>query len=181
MHGKKQPKLIIKHLGRFYLIMKTNCLPMKRLDKLPRLLFVAIFIAIMVSCGQHSVNNPDHSSTTYGQKTDESLNANNKPQIYFQETEHNLGEIMEGEIITYGVKFSNTGNADLIISNVITSCGCTVGKFPQKPIKPGETGVIELTFDSSGETGYQNKTITVETNTLPNKVFLRLKATVKNS
>ena len=103
------------------------------------------------------------------------------PKIDFKENEHNFGEIESGEIITHAFKFTNTGGTDLIISNVITSCGCTISEFPAEPIKPGGSGYIKLTFDSKGRIGYQNKTATIETNSIPNKVFLRLKATIKNT
>ncbi len=111
----------------------------------------------------------------------ESLGTADMPKIYFEKTEHDFGEITAGEIVTFAFKFSNTGGADLLISNVITSCGCTVSEFPTNPIKPNDGGVIKITFDSRGRTGFQKKTVTIEANTLPNKVFIRIKATIKKS
>ena len=109
----------------------------------------------------------------------EAIYSDEPPKISFVENEHDFGEITEGEMITHIFKFSNSGGADLLISDVKTSCGCTVGDFPREPIKPDGTGVIKLTFDSRGQMGYQNKTATIETNTSPNRTFLRIKATVK--
>jgi hypothetical protein len=34
--------------------------------------------------------------------------------------------------------FTNTGNAPLIITNVLSTCGCTVPTKPNEPIMPGK-------------------------------------------
>ncbi len=45
-------------------------------------------------------------------------------------------------------EFTNTGDAPLIISKVNSSCGCTVPKKPEGPIIPGETGEIQVKYDT---------------------------------
>jgi hypothetical protein len=47
---------------------------------------------------------------------------------------------------TFVVK--NTGNKDLIIESANPTCGCTIGDYTKTPIKPGETGKIEGTFNA---------------------------------
>ncbi|MCO5266262.1 MAG: DUF1573 domain-containing protein [Lentimicrobium sp.] len=59
-----------------------------------------------------------------------------------------------------------------------SSCGCTVPDFPKTPIKPGESHKIDVKFDSEGRRGYQNKTITIVSNTQPNTQVIRIKAEV---
>lgn len=59
-------------------------------------------------------------------------------------------------------EFTNTGNAPLIISNVLSTCGCTVPTKPDAPIMPGKTGKIEVKY--SMIPGPIRKTITVESN-----------------
>jgi hypothetical protein len=59
-------------------------------------------------------------------------------------------------------EFTNTGNAPLIISNVLSTCGCTVPTKPEEPIMPGKTGKIEVKY--SMIPGPIRKTITVESN-----------------
>jgi hypothetical protein len=100
------------------------------------------------------------------------------PEFQFNVEEHDFGKVIEGEIVTYAFKFTNVGKADLLISSVSTSCGCTVSKFPKDPIRPGEEGYVEATFNSEGRGGFQNKTITVVANTQPNHRTLRIKAQV---
>ena len=59
-------------------------------------------------------------------------------------------------------EFTNTGTAPLIISNVLSTCGCTVPTKPNAPIMPGKTGKIEVKY--SMIPGPIRKTITVESN-----------------
>lgn len=153
---------------------------MKGFKHLISLLLLGLFASILYCCNQSENGNQSTTEVKSG-LPNESLGTADMPKIYFKENEHDFGEIVEGEKITYGFKFSNTGGSDLIINNVIASCGCTATEFPKDPIKPGENGVIKITFDSRGQTGYQKKTITIEANTLPEKVFVRIKAVVKNS
>ncbi len=99
-------------------------------------------------------------------------------QITFTNIEHDFGRLIQGEKVVHIFKFKNSGNADLIVSQVSASCGCTASKFTKDPLKPGEEGKIEVTFDSNGQRGIQNKTITVISNGLPQTTVLRLKAQV---
>jgi Protein of unknown function (DUF1573) len=59
-------------------------------------------------------------------------------------------------------EFTNTGNAPLIISNVQSTCGCTVPTKPTEPIMPGKTGKIDIKYNMNP--GPIRKTITVESN-----------------
>lgn len=59
-------------------------------------------------------------------------------------------------------EFKNTGNAPLIISNVQSTCGCTVPSFPKDPVMPGKTGKIDVKYNMTP--GPIRKTITVESN-----------------
>jgi len=80
----------------------------------------------------------------------------------------------ESEVIDYGkielksdgmrvFKFTNTGKSPLIISNIKSSCGCTVPKAPEEPIMPGKQGTIEVKYDTNRPGGF-SKMITVYSN-----------------
>jgi len=76
-------------------------------------------------------------------------------------------------------EFKNTGNAPLIISNVQSTCGCTVPSFPKEPILPGKTGKIDVKYNMGP--GAIRKTITVESNAVNyegGKVPLKIKGEV---
>jgi hypothetical protein len=102
----------------------------------------------------------------------------NLPILRFEETEHDFTRIIEGQTVSFGFKFKNTGKTDLVIADVSTSCGCTVPSYPKTPIGPGEEGVIKVAFNSQGRRGFQAKNVVVVANTQPNTTLLRIKAQV---
>jgi len=99
--------------------------------------------------------------------------------IKFDKEEHDFGTLLQGEVVTYSFHFTNTGNMPLIISEVGTSCGCTAGDYPRDPIAPGQKGEIKATYDSKGHHGFQSRTLTVLSNTIPAKTTLRIKGMVQ--
>jgi Protein of unknown function (DUF1573) len=87
------------------------------------------------------------------------------PSITWEKSEHDFGEINQGDKVHYTFRFINTGTEPLIITNVEVTCGCTVPKgWPRDPISPGNKGELEVMFNSSGKFGKQNKVVTVVSN-----------------
>jgi hypothetical protein len=117
----------------------------------------------------HLVNNPKSATEAANKKT---------AGITFKSTEHDFGRMIQGEKVIHVFRFTNTGDADLILSQVSASCGCTASKYTKTAIKPGDEGTIEVTFDSGGQRGIQNKTITVISNGQPQSTILRVKGQV---
>ncbi|WP_309608151.1 DUF1573 domain-containing protein [Flavobacterium sp.] len=75
--------------------------------------------------------------------------------------------------------FTNTGDEPLIITNVISTCGCTVPSKPTEPIMPGKTGKIEVKYNMAP--GPIRKSMTVESNAVNyegGKVPIKIKGTV---
>ena len=75
--------------------------------------------------------------------------------------------------------FKNTGDAPLLISNVQSTCGCTIPSYPKTPILPGQTNQIDIKYNMSP--GPMRKTITVESNAVnyeEGRVPLKIKGTV---
>lgn len=100
------------------------------------------------------------------------------PAFSFEKTSHDFGTIDEGDVVEHVFKFTNTGEAPLIIQNATGSCGCTVPTFSKQPIAPGETGEIVAKFNSQGRQNLQNKTVTVTANTWPKQTMLKIRAMV---
>ncbi len=105
--------------------------------------------------------------------------------IQYPETEHDFGEIQEGEKIVHEFTFKNTGNEPLVISKAQGSCGCTVPDWPREPIPVGAEGVIKVQYDSRGkgktaaEGGRaENKRVTITANTDPANTYLYIKGKV---
>ena len=84
------------------------------------------------------------------------------------------GMVFENETIDYGTiqhnaegtrefVLTNNGNKPLTIDSTQGSCGCTVPTKPEKPIQPGEKGVIKVHY-ATDRVGQFTKTVTVKSN-----------------
>ena len=101
-----------------------------------------------------------------------------KSKINFENVEYDFGTINEGDIVEHTFAFTNTGDSPLLIEKATASCGCTVPKWPNDPIPVGETGEIQVRFDSKNKPNQQIKTITITANTDPSITRLRIKGFV---
>ncbi|AZQ58779.1 DUF1573 domain-containing protein [Maribacter sp. MJ134] len=99
------------------------------------------------------------------------------PVMTFEKAEHDFGTIEQGTPQETAFKFTNTGNAPLIITDAKSSCGCTVPNPPKEPIAPGESSELLVKFNGSGQ-NQVTKTITVTANTEKGSELLRIKAFV---
>lgn len=102
-----------------------------------------------------------------------------KTNVKFADVSHNFGSIQQDSKNTKIFKFTNTGSEPLIIEDAKGSCGCTVPKFPNEPIKPGETGEIEVVYSPGKQQGAQTKTVTITANTNPITTTLNISANVE--
>lgn len=102
------------------------------------------------------------------------------PQIEFKTETIDYGTVVKGE--DSGVRtfeFTNTGDEPLVITNVRSSCGCTIPSKPEAPVMPGKSDKIEVKYNMSP--GTIARTITVEsnaTNVDGGTVSLRIKGKV---
>ncbi len=102
----------------------------------------------------------------------------NGPVLAFAEDRHEFGDIKQGDKVEHTFTFENTGNEPLLISNVLTTCGCTVPQWPREAIAPGQSGKIFVVFNSTGKRGKQNKIITVLSNASESGTKVTLSGTV---
>lgn len=102
----------------------------------------------------------------------------NDAVIRFKGQEYDFGTISLKEEVYYGFEFSNPGKTPLVISNVKTSCGCTIPEWPRKPVKPGAKGEIKVAYDATSP-GVFHKTITVYFNGKDSPVELKIKGKVE--
>lgn len=105
--------------------------------------------------------------------------SNRIPIISFDDTLAELGIITEGTEREHSYWFTNDGEAPLLLTDVSTSCGCTLAeRWPRAPLQPGERGSIKIRFDSRGRVGTNHKEIYVVTNAVPSTTKLSLTAEV---
>jgi len=101
-------------------------------------------------------------------------------KITFQEETIDYGSIIKGSDGVRTFHFTNTGDAPLVISDVKSSCGCTVPKRPTGPIAPGESSTIEVKYDTN-RVGPIRRTITVISNADESMKALKITGEVKNA
>lgn len=87
-----------------------------------------------------------------------------KPRIAVAEKSFDFGKVKEGTNVEHVYKVKNEGNAELVIENVRSSCGCTVAQPTKKNVPPGGESEIKATFRTAGRGGKTRKTITVRSN-----------------
>jgi len=97
--------------------------------------------------------------------------------INFESTVHDYGTIEQGGDGSYEFKFTNEGKTPLILSNVRSSCGCTVPSWTKDPVAPGKEGVIKVVYNTS-RVGSFTKTVTVTSNAKNDQVVLQIKGNV---
>lgn len=104
--------------------------------------------------------------TTSEVKVTGASKAENYAEIKFDTLRHNFGKFSQkSPIVKCSFRFKNTGTAPLVIHQAFASCGCTVPTFTKEPVKPGETGVIDVTYNGTDKfPGRFQKTITIRSN-----------------
>ena len=107
--------------------------------------------------------------------------ASAEPEFKFEVEEYNFGTVKQGEKVEHEFRFTNAGTEPLIISNVQSTCGCTVPDWPKEPIQKGETAGIKVVFNSAGKTGLQNRPITIFSNAKTSPKVVHLKGNVEGT
>jgi len=85
------------------------------------------------------------------------------PEIKFKSLVHDYGNIYKNDDGTCYFEFINSGRAELQLSNVSSSCGCTVPQWPKEPISPGQSASIKVSYNTS-RVGAINKNVYVDSN-----------------
>ncbi len=100
--------------------------------------------------------------------------------ISFPKAEHDFGTIKEvNGKVSYTFTFKNTGNAPLVITRVVSACGCTTPQYDKEPIAPGAEGKIVVSFDPAGRPGQFVKTIAVYSNGQDGSYTIRIRGIVQ--
>jgi hypothetical protein len=140
------------------------------------LLFLFVFISACSTAGEDRTIGTDMIDIPASSDGDIK---SKQPKIEFEQSEIDAGRIAQGEILDLVYRFKNTGSAPLVISSVDGSCGCSIPKtWPSGKILPGESGEIEIEFNSDGKAGPQTITISVVTNTVPSLTQLLIKTDI---
>lgn len=131
-------------------------------------IFILVTILFGTACGSVKKEQKNRKQVTgYG-------------QFEFQEEFYNFGKLKAGEQVSFTFQFENIGEAPLLISGFETDCGCITVNLPGQSISKGQTGLVEVFFNSAGEVGKSLKTVTLHANTKEKEKQLRITANVEN-
>lgn len=101
------------------------------------------------------------------------------PVISFAEAEHDFGTIMNGTPVETKFVYTNTGKTPLVVSNIKSTCGCTVpSDWNRNPLAPGESSEFTVKFNGKGSNQVQ-KVVTLTTNTEKGSETVKIKAFVQ--
>ncbi|KJD33438.1 hypothetical protein PK35_06170 [Tamlana nanhaiensis] len=137
----------------------------------------AFTMLAFTSCKDNAANKIDESNIAAAAERD--AVASKFPVIEFEKKEHDFGEIESRTPVETVFKYKNTGDAPLVITDIKSSCGCTVPQnWSREPLAPGAEGEFTVKFNGSGSNKV-TKTITVTANTEQGKEAVKITAFVK--
>ena len=85
-----------------------------------------------------------------------------RAQLVFSPAAWDFGPIEEsGGRVSHVFTGVNRGERPVVILDVVTSCGCTVPEFSRKPVLPGDSTRITVTFDPMNRPGVFDKDLGV--------------------
>ena len=147
------------------------------LKRLAPLGILAVLIFLLFSCGGQNGSMEQGSPVT----EDITQGPQDKPVMHFDTLIHDFGTIIEGERVVCFFDYVNGGGAELLITAVEATCGCTTPNWSREPLEPGGKETLEIIFDASGRSGEQRKLVTVKSNASNQVVRLTIRAKVNNS
>ena len=135
-------------------------------------LLIAFAILLIANVGMAQSNSSKSTSGT-------TANANvTGAEISFAKKTIDYGTLHVGDVKTIEMVYTNTGKKPLILDNVTTNCDCTEVDWSKKPVMPGKTGVIKVTYTAK-HTGLISKWVTVMSNAETDRVVLKTSGEVK--
>ena len=104
-------------------------------------------------------------------------NSTNKyPIMTFDRKVHDFGNIIDGQAQETVFNYTNTGDAPLVISEIKSTCGCTVPQdWSRAPLLPGESSKFTVKFNGKGA-NKTSKTVTIKANTKSGSESVRISA-----
>jgi len=108
------------------------------------------------------------------------ISAQQKAVITAAETSHDFGIIKEANgKVSHTFVIKNEGDAPLVLTRVIASCGCTTPEWTKEPIAPGKTGDVKVTYNPQDRPGPFSKTISIYSNGKAGSYLLTIRGEVK--
>jgi hypothetical protein len=102
------------------------------------------------------------------------------PRIRIEPESFDFGKARPGETLRKDFTIRNFGDAELVIENVSTTCGCTAALSVQSRVEPGGRTGLRVTFDTRNYSGKVERQVLVRSNDPKTPlVEVRVSATVE--
>ena len=138
---------------------------------------MALSLLAFTSCKEDATKKIDEKNVVVAAERD--ANSSKFPVITFDKMEYDFGEIEAKTPVETEFNYTNTGDAPLVITDIKSSCGCTVPQdWSREPLAPGASGKFSVKFNGSGANKV-TKTITVTANTEKGSEVVKITAFVK--
>jgi hypothetical protein len=138
---------------------------------------ISVIALAFTSCNQEAKAEIKDENLAQAAETESAVDSK-FAEITFENDEHDFGTVNEGDIVEHTFKFTNTGEAPLILVDAKPSCGCTVPTWTREPVQPGESGQVAIRFNTAGKPNSQTKTVTIKANTEEGTKVVRIKGMV---
>lgn len=139
----------------------------------------ALCMVAFTSCKEDAASKVK--SDNVAEAADRDANAGSFAEITFDETEHDFGTIVNGTPVETKFTYTNTGDSPLVVSDIKSTCGCTVpSDWRKEPLAPGESAEFTVKFNGKGTPGNQvSKVVTLTTNTEAGTEQVKIKAFIE--
>jgi len=138
----------------------------------------ALSLVLFTSCKEDASSKIKDENVAQAAQRD--ANASKIPVMQFDKTEHDFGTIQDGTPVETVFTYKNVGNAPLVVTDIKTTCGCTVPQdWDRNPLAVGESSKFTVKFNGKGN-GAVKKTLTVVANTEKGNEPVSIKANINN-
>ncbi len=86
------------------------------------------------------------------------------PKLVLSQPSWDFGQVWEEEIQNLVLTLKNEGGAELVITEVRTTCGCTVAQPEKRNLMPGESTTVKVHFDGRGKQGDVGSKVIITSN-----------------
>ena len=96
------------------------------------------------------------------------------PRMTFDTSTHNFGDVKrQGGDLIKEFRFTNDGDAPLVIKKITKSCSCMTITYSRKPVMPGKSAVIKIKYEPhKAEPGIFHRAVQIYSNEPTSKLRL---------
>ena len=145
--------------------------------------FISVFLSIscvffMQTGCQNQAKSRNEALTAQTKSEAAARSDKSSSRIMFENLVYDFGEVGPNRKNTGQIKFTNTGNALLVITKVARCCG-VVTSLDKMEYEPGESGVLKVAWNSGPRHSAMKRTLTIHSNDpVTPATVLTIKATV---